>query len=91
MKLDIYILNKTSYLKSEKYNSGKTELEKEYWYKIEYLYKDSKGNIKYNWAHISKEDWERVAANSIILDKPFSSRGYYKNFHYKVDEICEVE
>lgn len=84
---EIYIFNKTSFLKSEKYNQGKTDLDKEYWYRIEYLYKDKQGNLVYNWEFIDKEDYNNINVDGVTLGNPIKVRGHYQQYKFKCDEL----
>lgn len=81
----IFIINKTKFMKKGDHS--------EYWYRIEYLYKDSKGNIQYNYEFVSEEDFNEVVVsfNSALLDDipGYTFKGHYQNYKFKADVLVE--
>lgn len=81
----IYIINKTKLLKK----SDKSD----YWYKIEYLYKDTKGVIQCNYEFVSKEDFDQVVCcfDSAFLEDlvGYTFKGHYQQYKFKADQLVE--
>lgn len=81
----IYVFNKTKFLKKGDHS--------DYWYRIEYLYKDGKGNIQYNYEFVSLEDFEQVVcsfSSDLLQDLPaYVFKGHYQNFKFKADILVE--
>lgn len=81
----IYIINKTKLMKKADHS--------DYWYKIEYIYKDTKGNLQYNYEFISKEDFDEVVIcfdSGLLEDLPaYTFKGHYQNYKFKADQLVE--
>ena len=81
----IYIINKTKLIKKADPSA--------YWYKIEYIYKDTKGNLQYNYEFVSQEDFDNVVVSfdsGLLEDLPaYTFKGHYQNYKFKADQLVE--
>lgn len=77
----IYIINKKKFIKKNDHS--------DYWYQIEYIYLDTKGEIQYNYEFVSAEDYDALVVcfpKEILQDLPsYLFKGHYQNYKFKAD------